>query len=95
MDSLKNTRGIILDLRRNPRLPDESLNMADAFLPRLVLAFTRIIADAARADSEEVWPRRMRPACGQADHHLVDRWHGVGRRIVTGAAHTDRALVSA
>src|SRR5690606_19183256 len=65
LDSLSGTRGIVLDLRRNPGgYLDESLAMADAFLGRgSVLATTRNRMPSGPAGdvSEESYRGRMQP----------------------------------
>lgn len=98
LDSLKDTRGIILDLRRNPGgYLDESLNMADAFLGRgQVLASTqnRSLTQPGQI-SEEAYRGRMRPRIPDKPIIvLVDRYTASAAEIVTGALQDhDRALV--
>jgi carboxyl-terminal processing protease len=98
LDSLKTTRGIILDLRRNPGgYLDESLTMADAFLGRgAVLASTRGRSPSERGQmTEESYRGRMRARIADKPIIiLVDRYTASAAEIVTGALQDhDRALV--
>jgi carboxyl-terminal processing protease len=98
LDSLKNTRGIILDLRRNPGgYLDESLTMADVFLGRgAELASTRGRSPSERGGmSEETYRGRMRARVPDKPIIvLVDRFTASAAEIVTGALQDhDRALV--
>lgn len=98
LDSLEDTRGIILDLRRNPGgYLDESLTMADALLGRgQVLASTqnRSMTQPGQM-SEESYRGRMRPRIPDKPIIvLVDRYTASAAEIVTGALQDhDRALV--
>ena len=98
LDSLADTRGIILDLRRNPGgYLDESLVMADIFLGRgKVLATTRN-RDARNPSlmEEESYRGRMRPRVPDKPIIiLVDQYTASAAEIVTGALQDyDRALV--
>ena len=98
LDSLKDTRGIILDLRRNPGgYLDESLTMADVFLGRgAVLASTRNRSLTQPGQmAEESYRGRMRARVSDKPIIvLVDRYTASAAEIVTGALQDhDRALV--
>lgn len=98
LDSLQDTRGVILDLRRNPGgYLDESLTMADVFLGRgAVLASTRNRSPTNPGQmSEESYRGRMRPRVADKPIIiLVDRYTASAAEIVTGALQDqDRALV--
>ena len=99
LEALEPTRGIVIDLRRNPGgYLDESLAMADALLNRgVVLATTRNRARTGTAVqmSEESYRGRMRERVpGKPIIILVDRFTASAAEIVTGALQDhDRALV--
>jgi carboxyl-terminal processing protease len=99
LDSLKGTRGIVVDLRRNPGgYLDESLLMADAFLGRgAILATTRNRTSTGPLGevSEESYRGRMQPRIPNTPIViLVDRYTASAAEIVTGALQDhDRALV--
>ena len=97
VDSMSDTRGIIIDLRRNPGgYLDESLNISDVFLGRgSVLASTRSRGAGPGATSEESYRGRMRAHIPDKPIIiLVDRYTASAAEIVTGALQDhDRALV--
>ena len=99
IDSLAQTRGVIIDLRRNPGgYLDESLTMSDVFLGRgAVLASTRDRGSNSAPGqlSEESYRGRLRPRIpGKPIIILVDRFTASAAEIVTGALQDhDRALV--
>ena len=99
LDSVADTRGIVLDMRRNPGgYLDESLVMADALLERgAVLASTRTRTSTGPRGqiSEESYRGRMRPRVPDKPMIvLVDRYTASAAEIVTGALQDhDRALV--
>ena len=99
IDSLAQTRGVIIDLRRNPGgYLDESLTMSDVFLGRgAVLASTRDRGSngAPGQLSEESYRGRLRPRIPDKPIIiLVDRFTASAAEIVTGALQDhDRALV--
>jgi carboxyl-terminal processing protease len=99
IDSLTQTRGVIIDLRRNPGgYLDESLTMSDVFLGRgAVLASTRDRGSrgAPGLISEESYRGRSRPLIPDKPIIiLVDRFTASAAEIVTGALQDhDRALV--
>ncbi len=99
LDSVADTRGIVLDMRRNPGgYLDESLVMADALLERgAVLATTRNRTSTGPRGqiSEESYRGRMRPRVPDKPMIvLVDRYTASAAEIVTGALQDhDRALV--
>ena len=99
VDSMADTRGIIIDLRRNPGgYLDESLNISDVFLGRgSVLASTRSRSGGGLpgSTSEESYRGRMRTHIpGKPIIILVDRYTASAAEIVTGALQDhDRALV--
>jgi carboxyl-terminal processing protease len=99
IDSLAETRGVIIDLRRNPGgYLDESLTMSDVFLGRgAVLASTRDRGSRRTPGkvSEESYRGRL-PARipDKPIIILVDRFTASAAEIVTGALQDhDRALV--
>ncbi len=99
VDSMADTRGVIIDLRRNPGgYLDEALNISDVFLGRgSVLASTRSRGGAlsSGSTSEESYRGRMRAHIpGKPIIILVDRYSASAAEIVTGALQDhDRALV--
>ena len=99
IDSLARTRGVIIDLRRNPGgYLDESLTMSDVFLGRgAVLASTRDRGSRGTPGqlSEESYRGRLRPRIPDKPIIiLVDRFTASAAEIVTGALQDhDRALV--
>ena len=99
IDSLARTRGVIIDLRRNPGgYLDESLTMSDVFLGRGdVLASTRDRGSRGTPGqlSEESYRGRLRPRIPDKPIIiLVDRFTASAAEIVTGALQDhDRALV--
>jgi carboxyl-terminal processing protease len=98
LDSLKGTRGIVLDLRRNPGgYLDESLLMADALLGRgAVLATTRNRTGRGEVGvTEESYRGRMQARVPNTPIVvLVDQYTASAAEIVTGALQDhDRALV--
>ena len=99
IDSLAQTRGVIIDLRRNPGgYLDESLTMSDIFLGRGdVLASTRDRGSRGTPGqiSEESYRGRLRPRIPfKPIIILVDRFTASAAEIVTGALQDyDRALV--
>ena len=99
IDSLAQTRGVIIDLRRNPGgYLDESLTMSDVFLGRgAVLASTRDRGSRGTPGqvSEESYRGRLRARIPDKPIIiLVDRFTASAAEIVTGALQDhDRALV--
>ena len=99
IDSLTRTRGVIIDLRRNPGgYLDESLTMSDVFLDRgAVIASTRNRGSrgVAGQTSEESYRGRLRARIPDKPIIiLVDRYTASAAEIVTGALQDyDRALV--
>ena len=99
IDSLARTRGVIIDLRRNPGgYLDESLTMSDVFLGRGdVLASTRDRGSRGTPGqlSEESYRGSLRPRIPDKPIIiLVDRFTASAAEIVTGALQDhDRALV--
>ena len=99
IDSLAQTRGVIIDLRRNPGgYLDESLTMSDVFLGRgAVLASTRDRGSSGTPGqmSEESYRGRLRARIPDKPIIiLVDRFTASAAEIVTGALQDhDRALV--
>jgi len=95
---LKDSKGIILDLRRNPGgYLEESLYMADLFLnPGQTLASTKSRAPGqANTTSQESWQARL-PARipGKPIVILVDQYTASAAEIVAGALQDhDRAVV--
>ncbi len=95
---LDDTRGIILDLRRNPGgYLDESLNLADLFLDRgATLVTTRSRTPGLTGDvrEESAFARRPARAHGKPIIVLVDRFSASASEIVAGALQDyDRAIV--
>jgi carboxyl-terminal processing protease len=99
IDSLAQTSGVIIDLRRNPGgYLDESLKMSDVFLGRgTVLASTRDRRSSGTPGqmSEESYRGRLRARIPDKPIIiLVDRFTASAAEIVTGALQdNDRALV--
>jgi carboxyl-terminal processing protease len=92
------SRGIILDLRRNPGgYLDESLNLADLFLERgSVLVKTRARSPGSGGQvREEAAHARLRPRAADVPVIvLVDRFSASASEIIAGALQdNDRALV--
>jgi carboxyl-terminal processing protease len=96
---MKDTRGLIIDLRRNPGgFLDESLMLADLFLEpgsRLASTTQRVTGGAAGQSTSETfedrWPARVPDLPVVV---LVDRYTASGAEILAGALQDyDRALV--
>ena len=95
---LDDTRGIILDLRRNPGgYLDESLNLADLFLDRgstLVTTRSRTPGLAGQVREESAFARRPARIADKPLIILVDRFSASASEIVAGALQDhDRAIV--
>lgn len=99
LQELQGTRGIIIDLRRNPGgFLDESLMLADLFLePGSTLASTsqRVAGGTAQQTTsesyEDRWPARVEDLPVVI---LVDRFTASGAEIMAGALQDyDRALI--
>lgn len=95
---LDDTRGIILDLRRNPGgYLDESLNLADLFLDRgstLVTTRSRTPGLTGQVREESAFARRPARIQGKPLIILVDRFSASASEIVAGALQDhDRAVV--
>jgi carboxyl-terminal processing protease len=99
LDSLQGTRGIVIDLRRNPGgYLDESLFMADALLGRgakLATTRNRTPSGPIGQITEDQFTGRMRARVPNTPIVvLVDRYTASAAEIVTGALQDhDRALV--
>ncbi len=95
---LSNARGLVLDLRRNPGgYMEESLRLADLFLPRgrpLATVKSRA-AQAPSGEVEESYRGRLPARVGDKPIViLVDRYTASAAEIITGALQDhDRALV--
>lgn len=98
LSELAGTRGLILDLRRNPGgYLDESLNLADLFLERgsvLVTTRARVPGRAGQVREESAYARRAARAADRPLIVLVDRFSASASEIIAGALQDhDRALV--
>jgi carboxyl-terminal processing protease len=98
LTELGDTRGLILDLRRNPGgYLDESLNLADLFLDRgsvLVTTRSRVPGSQGNLREESAYARRAARAANTPIIVLVDRFSASASEIVAGALQDhDRALV--
>ncbi|MSR23302.1 MAG: PDZ domain-containing protein [Gemmatimonadetes bacterium] len=97
LTTLANTRGLILDLRRNPGgYLDEALRMSDLFLDRgAVLARTRSRVRGGTEVLEEAHYDRLTPRVPELPIVvLVDQFSASAAEIVAGALQDhDRALI--
>lgn len=95
---LGDSRGLILDLRRNPGgYLDESLSLADLFLDRgsvLVTTRSRVPGRNGQVREESAYARRAARAADRPVIVLVDRFSASASEIIAGALQDhDRALV--
>ncbi len=98
LTELEGSRGLILDLRRNPGgYLDESLNLADLFLDRgstLVTTRSRTPGGNGAVREESAYARRAARSPDVPLVILVDRFSASASEIVAGALQDhDRALV--